>query len=303
MERHNRRKRRGSWIFILVLLIILLLIGGGAYALRDLFLPQREEATTSLSSNQPTKTSEENGYVPEEKAPAATGSMEVTEDTGEAGWVKVPSSEKLDKFTDLSVNNITIYRINNPEVLKTVTNLSDQRVTMDELVAKYPNSLIMNASGFNMETGVIAGFQINNGELIRDWRSTDSLQYAFVINKDGSCKIYDSRTPASEIIANGGQQSYDFGSAVIRDGLVQPSDGSVDWKIHTFIANDKKNNLYAILSDTNAGYGNIMNAVSNLGLENMLLLDGGGSSQLSVNGQVIVASQDSRPVPDYIVMK
>ncbi|WEV45363.1 phosphodiester glycosidase family protein [Streptococcaceae bacterium ESL0687] len=174
---------------------------------------------------------------------------------------------------------------------------------MDEVMAKYPNSLIMNASGFNMETGVIAGFQINNGELIRDWKSGDSLQYAFVINKDGSCKIYDSRTPASEIIANGGQQSYDFGSAIIRDGVIQPSDGSVDWKIHMFIANDKKNNLYAILSDTNAGYSNIMNAVSNLGLENMLLLDGGGSSQISVNGQVIVASQDNRAVPDYIVMR
>ena len=77
----------------------------------------------------------------------------------------------------------------------------------------------------------------------------------------------------------------------------------VDWKIHIFIANDKKNNLYAILSDTNAGYDNIMKAVSNLNLENMLMLDSGGSSQLSVSGKIIVASQDDRAVPDYIVMK
>lgn len=38
------------------------------------------------------------------------------------GVVNVPSTEKLDKFTNLSTNNITIYRINNPDVLKTVTN-------------------------------------------------------------------------------------------------------------------------------------------------------------------------------------
>ena len=57
------------------------------------------------------------------------------------------------------------------------------------------------------------------------------------------------------------------------------------------------------MSDTNAGYDNIMKSVSNLKLQNMLLLDSGGSSQLSVNGKTIVASQDDRAVPDYIVMK
>ena len=57
------------------------------------------------------------------------------------------------------------------------------------------------------------------------------------------------------------------------------------------------------MSDTNAGYDNIMNTVSKLNLQNMLLLDSGGSSQLAVNGQTIIASQDDRAVPDYIVMK
>ena len=229
--------------------------------------------------------------------------MEVVDDADEAGWVKVPSKVKLDKFTDLSANNITIYRINNPQVLKTVTNLTDQRMKMAEVIAKYPNALIMNASAFNMQTGQVAGFQINNGKLIQDWSAGTTIQYAFVINKDGSCQIYDSRTSAATIIKNGGQQAYDFGGAMIRDGKVQLNDGSVDWKIHIFIANDKDNNLYAIMSDTGAGYDNIMNTVSKLNLQNMLLLDSGGSSQLAVNGQTIIASQDDRAVPDYIVMK
>ena len=273
----------------------------GGYATLELITPT--EKTIPNVSDQPKKTSASNGYVEQKGEEAAVGSIAIVDDAGVPEWVKVPSKVNLDKFTDLSTNGFTIYRINNPEVLKTVTNRTDQRMKLSEVVAKYPNALIMNASAFNMQTGQVAGFQMNNGKLIQDWSPGKTTQYAFVINKDGSCKIYDSSTSASTIIKNGGQQAYDFGTAIIRDGKIQPSDGSVDWKIHIFIANDKDNNLFAILSDTNAGYDNIMKSVSNLKLQNMLLLDSGGSSQLSVNGKTIVASQDDRAVPDYIVMK
>lgn len=297
----KKNKKKNIWTIIIPILIIITLIGAGAYALRDLLI--LTDHTKTNSSDQPTKTSASNGYVEKKGEEAAVGSIALVDDVGIPEWIKVPSKANLDKFTDLSTNNITIYRINNPEVLKTVTNRTDQRMKMSEVIAKYPNALIMNASAFDMQTGQVAGFQINNGKLIQDWSPGTTTQYAFVINKDGSCKIYDSSTSASTIIKNGGQQAYDFGTAIIRDGKIQPSDGSVDWKIHIFIANDKDNNLYAILSDTNAGYDNIMKSVSNLKLQNMLLLDSGGSSQLSVNGKTIVASQDDRAVPDYIVMK
>ena len=297
----EQKKKKNIWLIIVPILIIISLIGAGAYTLIDSLIPT--DHTKTNSSDQPPKTSASNGYVEQKGEEAAVGSIALVDDAGVPEWVKVPSKVNLDKFTDLSTNNITIYRINNPEVLKTVTDRTDQRMKMSEVIAKYPNTLIMNASAFDMQTGQVAGFQINNGKLIQDWSPGTTTQYAFVINKDGSCKIYDSNTPASTIIKNGGQQAYDFGTAIIRDGKIQPSDGSVDWKIHIFIANDKDNNLYAILSDTNAGYDNIMKSVSNLKLQNMLLLDSGGSSQLSVNGKTIVPSQDDRAVPDYIVMK
>ena len=299
--KRKKKKKKNSWAIIVSILVFIALVGAGVYALRDLFIPTVQ--TMPSSSDQPKKTSASNGYIEQKGPETATGSIKLVDDTGLPEWVKVPSTVKLAKFTDVSTNNITIYRINNPEVLKTVTNLTDQRMKMAEVTAKYPDSLIMNASAFDMQTGQVVGFQINNGKLIRDWSPGTTVQYAFIINKDGSCKIYDSSTPASTIIKNGGQQAYDFGTAIIRDGKIQPSDGSVDWKIHIFIANDKDNNLYAILSDTNAGYDNIMKSVSNLKLQNMLLLDSGGSSQLSVNGKTIVASQDDRAGPDYIVMK
>lgn len=298
-EKLKHRNKKNFWIFLALILIFIVV--GGAYYLREAFIHNDHKKV--YSPDQPTKTSASNGYVEQKGEEAAVGSIALVDDAGVPEWVKVPSKVNLDKFTDLSTNNITIYRINNPEVLKTVTNRTDQRMKMSEVIAKYPNALIMNASAFDMQTGQVVGFQINNGKLIQDWSPGTTTQYAFVINKDGSCKIYDSSTPALTIIKNGGQQAYDFGTAIIRDGKIQPSDGSVDWKIHIFIANDKDNNLYAILSDTNAGYDNIMKSVSNLKLQNMLLLDSGGSSQLSVNSKTIVASQDDRAVPDYIVMK
>lgn len=296
-----KHKKHNIWVLVILILIVIGIVSLGIYASQNSFI--HNDPTSKNSSDQPTKTSVSNGYVEKKGEEAAVGSIALVDDAGVSEWVKVSSKANLDKFTDLSTNNITIYRINNPEVLKTVTNRTDQRMKMSEVIAKYPNALIMNASAFNMQTGQVAGFQINNGKLIQDWSPGTTTQYAFVINKDGSCKIYDSSTPALTIIKNGGQQAYDFGTAIIRDGKIQPSDGSVDWKIHIFIANDKDNNLYAILSDTNAGYDNIIKSVSNLKLQNMLLLDSGGSSQLSVNGKTIVASQDDRAVPDYIVMK
>ncbi|WP_153973662.1 phosphodiester glycosidase family protein [Lactococcus lactis] len=294
-------KKKENKVLVIFVLVVIFILCGCIYVL--LVRYTHTDKITTISYKQPTKTSASNGYVEQKGEEAAVGSITLVDDAGVPEWVKVPSKVNLDKFTDLSTNNITIYRINNPEVLKTVTNRTDQRMKMSEVIAKYPNALIMNASAFDMQTGQVAGFQINNGKLIQDWSPGTTTQYAFVINKDGSCKIYDSSTPALTIIKNGGQQAYDFGTAIIRDGKIQPSDGSVDWKIHIFIANDKDNNLYAILSDTNAGYDNIMKSVSNLKLQNMLLLDSGGSSQLSVNGKTIVASQDDRAVPDYIVMK
>ncbi len=170
-------------------------------------------------------------------------------------------------------------------------------------MAQYPDALIMNASGFNIKTGDITGFQINNGALFTNWGENKWAYEAFIINKDGSMTTYDSSTPASQILANDAEQSYSFGKILIKKGKIQENDGSVNWMIHSFIGNDKQNNLYLMISETNAGYENIMDQIKNLNLANLVLMDGGGSSQMGLNGQTIVPSQDNRQVGDFIVLK
>ena len=46
-----------------------------------------------------------------------------------------------------------------------------------------------------------------------------------------------------------------------------------------------------------------MEKFQELHLENVQVMDGGGSSQMSLNGQIIYPSQDSRSVNDYIVLR
>ncbi|GAB2023525.1 hypothetical protein RyT2_26020 [Pseudolactococcus yaeyamensis] len=233
----------------------------------------------------------------------ASDTTEKVASVGEANWVQVQSKGKSEKFTNLSTANITIYKAHNPQVLKTATSAHPTLAVLPDVMTQYPDALIMNASGFNMETGDITGFQINNGALLTNWGENKRAYEAFVINKDGSMTTYDSTTPASQIIANGAEQSYSFGKILIKDGKVQENDGSVNWMIHSFIGNDKANNLYLMISETSAGYEAIMEQIADFNLTNLVLMDGGGSSQMGLNGQTIVPSQDNRQVGDFIVLK
>lgn len=280
---------------LIITIIILFLVGS---SITYILLKPRQTASSALK---PIKTTAPDAIVPPTSVSIAPAPE--VKDTGEAGWVQVKSKTKLDKFTDLSVPGVTIYRANNPKVLKTAAAQIPGTFMMSDIVAQYPDSLIMNTSGFDMATGQIVGFQINNGKLFSNWSNTAYGSAAFVINKNGSANGYDLTTPATEILKKGGEQSYGFGSILIKDGVVLPNDGSVNWMIHSYIGNDADNNIYLIISDTSEGYEGTMAAVANLNLKNLVVLDGGGSSQMSLNGQTIVASQDGRPVADFIVLR
>lgn len=261
-------------------------------------------SSSEITSQAPVKVdpSKSNGVISSSSV-VASDNTEKVEDVGESGWIKIPSKGSGEKFTNLSSGSLTIYKAHNPQVLKTATATHPNLQVLSQVMSQYPSALIMNASGFNMQNGAITGFQINNGKLITNWGENKRANEAFVINKDGSMTTYDSTTPASQILANGAEQSYSFGKILIKDGKVTPNDGSVNWMIHSFIGNDKDNNLYLIISETSAGYENIMKQLANLNLTNLVLMDGGGSSQMGLNNQTIVASQDNRQVGDFIVLK
>ena len=303
MKRKKSKKLQFSLIIGLLIIIACLIF---AFLVnRHTDKTRESKSSTSQSTTQaPVKVdpSKSNAIISSSSV-VASDSTEKVEDAGESGWIKIPSKGSGEKFTNLSSGSLTIYKAHNPQVLKTATATHPSLQVLSQVMAQYPDALVMNASGFNMDSGEITGFQINNGKLITNWGENKRANEAFVINKDGSMTTYDSSTPASKILANGAEQSYSFGKILIKDGKVTPNDGSVNWMIHSFIGNDKDNNLYLVISETSAGYDNIMNQVASLNLTNFVLMDGGGSSQMGLNNQTIVASQDNRQVGDFIVLK
>ncbi|MGX9825012.1 phosphodiester glycosidase family protein, partial [Lactococcus lactis] len=99
----KHRNKKNFWIFLALILIFIVV--GGAYYLREAFIHNDHKKV--YSSDQPTKTSASNGYVEQKGEEAAVGSIALVDDAGVPEWVKVPSKVNLDKFTDLSTNNIT----------------------------------------------------------------------------------------------------------------------------------------------------------------------------------------------------
>ena len=290
---------------ILILLLLLLFVFFKTFYDKATQLP-----ATSTEQKSVTKTSLSNGYSSSSTENTTSSSSKTqekaatsVENTGIAGWLQVKSKGTGEKFTDLSTGSFKIYKAHSPQILKTAVATNSPVMSMAAVAQKYPNSLIMNASGFNMTTGEVTGFQINNGKLFKDWDSDKRAKNAFVFNKDGSAEVYDSSTAATKILENGADMSFSFGSILIKDGKTLPSDGTVNWEIHSFLGNDKDNNIYLIISDTNTNYQTIISEFEALHLENVVVMDGGGSSQMSINGQTIYPSQDNRSVNDYIVLK
>lgn len=293
----KKKRNKLGWFIAFVLLLI---VGWVSF----MFIGPKKQENSHDQAQSVQRTDQEEGYITSNSSKEAVKSSEkIVKDTGEARTIKLNSKEGGKKFTDLSSGSFKIYKANNVEVLKTATSVDAPAFTLQEIMQKYPEALIMNASGFNMSTMHITGFQMNNGKLFKDWGSDKRANNAFVINSDGSSQIYDSSVPASTIIENGGQMSFSFGSVLIRDGEIQKNDGSVNWMIHSFIANDAQNNLYLIISDTSTGYDQIMNKFKELNLKNAVVLDGGGSSQMAFKGEVVYPSQDQRSVNDFIILK
>ncbi|MGL4335181.1 MAG: phosphodiester glycosidase family protein [Lactococcus garvieae] len=293
----KKKRNKLGWFITFVLLLI---VGWVSF----MFIVPKKQENSHDQAQSVQRTDQEEGYITSNSSKeAVTSSENIVKDTGEASAIKLNSKEGGNKFTDLSSGSFKIYKANNVEVLKTATSIDAPAFTLQEVMQQYPEALIMNASGFNMSTMHITGFQMNNGKLFKDWGSDKRANNAFVINSDGSSQIYDSSVPASTIIENGGQMSFSFGSVLIRDGEIQKNDGSVNWMIHSFIANDAQNNLYLIISDTSTGYDQIMNKFKELNLKNAVVLDGGGSSQMAFKGEVIYPSQDQRSVNDFIILK
>ncbi len=160
MKTIKKRKKLGCFISFGLLLIV----GWSAFIIMT---PKKQEEPHGQAQSVQ-HTDQESGYIASNSSKEAVKSSEsIVKDTGEARTIKLNSKEGGEKFTDLSSGSFKIYKANNVEVLKMATSVDAPAFTLQEIMQKYPEALIMNASGFNMSTMHITGFQMNNGKLFK----------------------------------------------------------------------------------------------------------------------------------------
>ncbi|MDR0297426.1 MAG: phosphodiester glycosidase family protein [Streptococcaceae bacterium] len=287
---YRKRKKIRIGLFLGALLFILLAIG-----VFILFRPQK------LAGNVPVKVGTDATIALQK---VNNSGVAFTDDAGAPEFVTLKSSgtqsNHVDDLSDLTGGNFIIYRIHNAKVLKTATKPIPQQEYLSDLAVRYPSAIIMNTSGFNLTSGKLRGLQINNGQLISGWDARDFPTSAFVVYKDGKTGVIENTQPAAEIMKSQVVQSHSWGAVLVKNGKLQPDDGSINWEYHSFIGTDKNNNLILMISKYYS-YATVEELYQSLNLESLVTMDGGNSSQIWVSGTNVFQDSADRALPDCIV--
>jgi len=148
-----------------------------------------------------------------------------------------------------------------------------------------------------------SGIVIRNGVVYRD----DPARTGLAIYADGSMKVYDeTATSADELLADGVWQTLSFGPALVTGGEVVS--GIDDVEIDTNVGNhsiqgeqprtaigiiDENHFVFVVVDGRDTGYSRgvtmteLAGIMQGLGATEAYNLDGGGSSELWFNGEVV----------------
>ena len=147
------------------------------------------------------------------------------------------------------------------------------------------------------------GIEIRNGVVYRDEGAREGLAFY----RDGTVEIYDeTQTTAAELVADGVWNTLSFGPAILEDGAVV--DGIEDVEVDTNVGNhsiqgdqprtavgvvDDDHLVFVVVDGRDPGYSagvtltELAEIVQSLGAETAYNLDGGGSSTMYFDGEVV----------------
>ncbi|MGI6205329.1 MAG: phosphodiester glycosidase family protein [Anaerovoracaceae bacterium] len=199
-------------------------------------------------------------------------------------------------------NDTTIYvadvQVSSPEYLKTVlANNSYGRNVTETTSAMAESSGAILAINGDYYGSQESGYVIRNGQLYRSTSSGD--QEDLVIYSDGSFDIInESDVTAEELLADGAEQVLSFGPALVEDGSVSVTEneevgkamasnprtaiGIIDDCHYVFVVADGRTSESSGLS-----IYELAEFMDSLGCTTAYNLDGGGSSTMYFNGEVI----------------
>jgi len=232
-----------------------------------------------------------------EAASKASETATVTDNSYSDDNISVTLTEKTVSNTQVYISDVTV---SSSEYLKTAfaQNTYGNNVTAktSETAANNNAILAVNGDYYGANT---TGYVIRNGVVYRDTVREDSSNGDLAIYKDGSFKIiYEDQVSADELVKDGVVNLLAFGPSLVENGEIAVDTNSevgqsMSSNPRTAIGIIDENHYIIIVSDgrTSESEGlslyQLAEIMKSYGVKTAYNLDGGGSSTLYFNGQVI----------------
>lgn len=272
----------------------LLALGGGTAWALDRFVIEHVEATNTSANTSTTVAQADaatNGTYADGSYTSDTAAITVTKHTSGTG------SDTVTWFVaDITVTDATIVRS------------AFAQDEYGENIIEYPSAIASRVGAVLAINGDYYGFRdtgivIRNGVAYRDRGARQGLAF----RADGSMRLYDeTATSASELLADGVWNTLSFGPGLVSGGKVVDGIDSVE--IDTNVGNHSVQGqqprtgvgvigdnhfLFVVVDGRSTGYSRGMTMTefaqvfADLGAETAYNLDGGGSSAMVFNGQLV----------------
>lgn len=230
-------------------------------------------------------------------ASQAAKNAQVTDTSYSDGNISVNLTEKTVNETQVYVADITI---SSSDYLKTALaqNSYGTNVTAKTSVTAGENNAILAVNG-DYYGANSSGYVIRNGVVYRDSIREDASNGDLAIYKDGSFKIiYEDQVSADQLVQDGVVNLLAFGPSLVENGEISVSTNAEVGQAmasnpRTAIGIIDENRYIIVVSDgrTSESKGlslyQMAEVMKSYGVKTAYNLDGGGSSTLYFNGQVI----------------
>ena len=265
----------------------LLLTGSFSYSMLKTFVLAETISTVAKTSTS------SNAAAASQAAKTAT----VTDSSYKDDNISVNLSETTINNTQVYVADITL---NSSDYLKTAfaQNAYGTNVTAKTSVTAADNNAILAVNG-DYYGANSTGYVIRNGVVYRDTVREDSSNGDLAIYKDGSFKvIYEDQISAEQLVNDGVVNLLAFGPALVENGEIAVDTNTEVGQAmasnpRTAIGIIDENHYIIVVSDgrTSESEGlslyQLAEVMKSYGAKTAYNLDGGGSSTLYFNGQVI----------------
>ena len=230
-------------------------------------------------------------------AEQAAASATTTDTSYSDDNIQVNLTEKTVENTQVYIADITV---SSSDYLKTALaqNTYGTNVTAKTSVTAAENNAILAVNG-DYYGANSTGYVIRNGVVYRDTVREDSSNGDLAIYKDGSFKIiYEDEISAEQLVKDGVVNLLAFGPSLVEDGEITVDTNSevgqsMSSNPRTAIGIIDENHYIIVVSDgrTSKSEGlslyQLAEVMKSYGVKTAYNLDGGGSSTLYFNGQVI----------------